>query len=211
MLRITALLALVAALGAVDHAKFRTCQQTGFCRRHRGTELPHPYVVAPGSLVIDGGSGEVTGTLHGGPFGVSLSLRLIAYDCGAARLRITEAHPLNGPRWEPNDILESGLTPAPLKLVDASALGAAHPLRPALSAGDAVAYSFDAAPGAVVAITYHPFKAVLYIGDQPAVTLNPTGKVRAADAPTPPRWCTDPLRRSQNMIVHARTRFAVLL
>ena len=39
---------------AVDHAKFRTCQQTGFCRRHLKSDKPHPYVVAPNSLTLDG-------------------------------------------------------------------------------------------------------------------------------------------------------------
>ena len=169
-LRLLALLALLSNVRSVDHAKFRTCQQTGFCRRHRGTEKPHAYVVAPGSLAVDSTSGEVTGTLHGGPFGVWLALRLIAYDCGAARLRITEANPLHGPRWEPTDILEADLKPTPLKLVAAADLSASHPLQADVAAGKALAYKFDAAPGAIVAISYHPFKAVLFVGDAPAST-----------------------------------------
>ena len=186
LLRVCLLLGLFAASEQVDHAKFRTCAQTGFCRRHRVSELPHPYVVAPGSLAVDGSSGEVTGTLHGGPFGVSLSLRLIAYDSGAARLRITESNPLHGPRWEPDDILEAGLKTTPLKAVGAAELDTAHPLREALSSGATVAYSFAAAADSIVAITYHPFKVVLYHGDAPAITLNPAGKVR--------RMCTRPRR-----------------
>ncbi len=159
---------------AVDHAKFRTCQQTGFCRRHLKSDKPHPYVVAPNSLTLDG-SGEVTGKLHGGPFGVSLSLRLIAYSCGAARLRITETNPLNGPRWEPTDILEAGLAAVPLTEVTAASLGASHPLHADVTSGAVSAYGFGA-EGAVVAITYHPFKAVVYLGEVSVMTLNPQGK-----------------------------------
>ena len=58
----------------------------------------------------------MTGQLHGGPFGVPLTLRLLAYTCGVARLRITETNPLHGPRWEPTDILEEGLEGALLRV-----------------------------------------------------------------------------------------------
>ena len=121
------------------------------------------------------GSGEVTGKLHGSPFGVSLSLRLIAYSCGAARLRITETNPLNGPRWSPTDILEAGLAAVPLTEVTAASLGASHPLHADVTSGAVSAYGFGA-EGAVVAITYHPFKAVVYLGEVSVMTLNPQGK-----------------------------------
>ena len=175
------LFALLAALlpiaAGVDHAKFRTCQQTGFCRRHRVSELPHPYVVAPGSLKLDS-SGAVMGALHGGPFGVSLTLTLVAYGCGAARLRITETQPLHGARWEPTDILETDLQPVPLSPVEPGALGAAHPLHGAVSSGSAAAYAFGT-EGAIVAVTYHPFKAELYLGDHAAITRGTKRVARA--------------------------------
>ena len=101
-------LSLLAAASAVDHAKFRTCQQTGFCRRHRASQVHRPYVVAPNSLQVDA-AGTVEGQLHGGPFGVSLTLKLLGYADGLARLRVTETNPLHGPRWEPDDILEKDL------------------------------------------------------------------------------------------------------
>ena len=117
----SAVVLLLSSAFAVDHAKFRTCQQTGFCRRHRTDEKPHPYVVAPNSLALDAATGAVSGKLHGGPFGVSLTLTLLAYSSGVARLRVTETAPLHGPRWEPTDILESGLATAPLRPLDSAA------------------------------------------------------------------------------------------
>jgi hypothetical protein len=35
VLRLAALAAALAAVAAVDRSKFRTCDQAGFCRRHR--------------------------------------------------------------------------------------------------------------------------------------------------------------------------------
>ena len=106
---------------AVDHSKFRTCAKTGFCRRRRNPEKHHGYVVAPTSLSLST-AGTVTGTLHGGEFGVSLTLTLQAYASGASRLRITETNPLHGPRWEPNDILEPELLTTPLRSVGVAEL-----------------------------------------------------------------------------------------
>ena len=96
-LRRALLLLLGAAAVGVDHAKFRTCQQTGFCRRRRTADTHHPYVVAPGSLSLDAATGAVRGRLHGGPFGVSLTLDVLAYVGGTARLRValSAAHTLD--------------------------------------------------------------------------------------------------------------------
>ena len=115
------LLAFVAVLGvasAVDHAKFRTCSQTGFCRRRRNAEIARGYVVAPSS--VSTASGAVNAQLHGGPFGVALSLSLQAYASGSVRVRVVETNPLHGARWEPSDILEKDIAPAPLKAITAA-------------------------------------------------------------------------------------------
>ena len=157
----------------VDHAKFRTCQQTGFCRRRRSVAHHHPYVVAPNSLTVDA-SGAVQGKLHGGPYGVSLTLDVLAYASGVARLRVTETTPLHGPRWEPKDILEQTIETAPLRAVSAPELGTAHPVHAAVAAGEAVAYAFG--DDAVLAIQLHPFQASLYLAGVKAISLNPDGK-----------------------------------
>ena len=143
--------------------------------RVRGT---HPYLVAPNSLSVSQWSGDVTAKLHGGPFGVSLNLQLIAYTCGVVRMRIVETAPLHGPRWEPQDILESSMKTAPLRLMDAAALGTSHALHGAVSASEATAYAFttEGTSEAIIAIYHQPFKAQLYVGDAAAVTINPAGK-----------------------------------
>ncbi len=178
----------IAHIGlAVDHGKFRTCAKTGFCRRRRNADTHHGYVVAPNSLSLSADGGALTGTLHGGEFGVSLTLTLQAYASGASRLRITETHPLHGPRWEPNDILEPELPVTPLRAVDAAELEG-HPLQAAAAAKEVAVYAYAAdtsasvppssaaAEDALIAIQLHPFKAMLYRGATAAVTLNPGGR-----------------------------------
>ena len=172
---------------AVDHSKFRTCAKTGFCRRRRNPEKHHGYVVAPTSLSLST-AGTVTGTLHGGEFGVSLTLTLQAYASGASRLRITETNPLHGPRWEPNDILEPELLTTPLRSVGVAELEG-HPLEAAAAAKEVAVYAYahevpnTASPSAaaaedvLIAIQLHPFKATLYRGSTAALTLNPGGRL----------------------------------
>ena len=92
----------------VDHSKFRTCQQTNFCVRKRTAEPGRAYLVGPQSVSLT--SNVLSAELHGGPWGVPLTLQLFAYDTGVARMRITETRPLHGPRWEPDDILLDQVT-----------------------------------------------------------------------------------------------------
>jgi alpha 1,3-glucosidase len=173
-----ALIALCVPAAAVDHAKFRTCDKTAFCRRHRGAEATRPWVVAPGSAVLDA-SGRVSAQLHGGPSGVPLTLELLGYQSGTFRLRITETKPLHGPRWEPNDIL---VDPAAAKMValDASSPAVPDSLRQAVSSGNALAYGLELsdpldAP-AVLALHLHPFRAELHVAGERVLELNPSGK-----------------------------------
>lgn len=173
-----ALIALCFPAAAVDHAKFRTCDKTSFCRRHRGAEAARPWVVAPGSAVLDA-SGRVSAQLHGGPSGVPLTLELLGYQSGAFRLRVTETKPLHGARWEPDDIL---IDPEPAKMValDASSPAVPDSLRAAVSSGSALVYGLELsepsdAP-AVLALHLHPFRAELHVAGERVVELNPSGK-----------------------------------
>lgn len=172
------LLVLCAPAASVDHAKFRTCDKTSFCRRHRKADATRPWLVAPGTAALDA-AGKLSAQLHGGPFGVPLTLVLQGYASGSFRLRITETKPLHGPRWEPDDILMDPVA-APLVLLDAAGAAVPEPLRAALSAGDAVAYILKlpdgSAPSAILALHLHPFRAALHVAGEAVVELNPGGK-----------------------------------
>lgn len=107
-------LALLGAL-AVDRSKFRTCKDTGFCRRHRDRE-PWTYTVDPASVRMD--AGVVTAQIVGGPEGSpALDLQISVTTAGAPRVRVTEPFK----RWEADDILlEAATTPVPVNLLGAS-------------------------------------------------------------------------------------------
>ncbi|KAL1504554.1 hypothetical protein AB1Y20_010954 [Prymnesium parvum] len=179
------LLALLLALSptpsaAVDHAKFRTCAKTGFCRRHRDAPPSRAFLIAPASLQLTP-HGVLAAQLHGGPFGVPLNLTLEAYSCGVLRLRAVEASPLHGARWEAEDLLEPSLRPAALTPIDADEAAAllppgASPLA-ALRAGSARAYGLSSGGGAVALVHLHPFSLELWQHGARSLHVNPAGKL----------------------------------
>lgn len=85
---------LLVIVSAVDRSKFRTCADTGFCRRHR--------LLTPGvaKFVLDASS--VNLSPNGiqarilGPSSSSLFLNVDVYNGGTARVRISEQRP----RWK---------------------------------------------------------------------------------------------------------------
>jgi len=169
---------LFAAASAVDHAKFRTCEKTSFCRRHRKAEAARQFLIPPGSASVDS-SGRVSAQLHGGPHGVPLTLELAGFESGAFRLRLTETKPLHGPRWEPDDILMDPPS-AQLVALEASAAAVPEALRPSVASGEASVYALRRSDGSdgpgVVSLQLHPFRAALHVAGEPVVELNPEGK-----------------------------------
>ena len=98
-LRVLALAALLACgAEAVDRSKFRTCQDAGFCRRHRSKTAEPEFRVLPATVAEAGGL--LAATLHGAAAGAPhFALSLEAFDSGAARLRVLEQNDMT-PRWE---------------------------------------------------------------------------------------------------------------
>ena len=164
-------MALVA--NAVDRSKFRSCADTGFCRRHRGVGSP------PNSYKLDMGSMTQTdGQLLGKVVAGAISLKLLISVCkgGAVRVRITE----DEDRWQPPDILlpeglEKGpyallpegdaALPAALRALPASSLLALHfnHLPRATLETDSDATALDALDGpSILAVHANPLKFELY-------------------------------------------------
>jgi len=83
---------------AVDRSKFRTCSQTGFCKRSRAMQPGiSPYQVDPSTQHISGARLEVLVTNTA--TGVKYKLELGGQVDSTFRLRMTEAYPLK-PRFE---------------------------------------------------------------------------------------------------------------
>jgi alpha 1,3-glucosidase len=172
-----AVVCLLVATEAVDRSKFRTCQQTSFCRRWRNTnDRGRPYLV--GSKTVQEGEGRVNAELHGGPSNVQLSLDIRFYTSGASRVRIEEKAPLNGKRWEPNDIvMEHNLQPAAFR-----SLAAGDPALPAALAtanlDNYLVYAFAGETSketSVLAVQKSPFNLELFVEGRSAVQANKRG------------------------------------
>jgi hypothetical protein len=129
---------LVVVVLGVDRSKFRTCQDTGFCRRHRGATGPLPGSDAAYKLDIESVR-QADGQLFGKVVAGALSLKLLISVCrgGAVRVKITEEED----RWAPAELLTheglaageftllpagDGALPTALQSLPASSLLALH-------------------------------------------------------------------------------------
>ena len=130
---------LLAAANAVDRSKFRSCGDTGFCRRHRGVPPGQSYRLDVGSITQS--NGQLLGQVVAGA--VSLKLLISVCKGGAVRVRITE----DEDRWQPPDILlPGGLETGPYTLLSAGDAALPESLR-ALPASALVAMHFNHLPG----------------------------------------------------------------
>ncbi len=93
-----ALVALLGSAGAVDRSKFRTCNDAGFCKRHRGKTAEPEMRIREGSVQLDAGKSVLTAAVDvvGAPH---LDLTVAFYESGIARMRLAETDG-KGPRWE---------------------------------------------------------------------------------------------------------------
>ena len=81
------LLLSVSVVESVDRSKFRTCKDTGFCRRHRGS-VPPKFKVLRSSVASHGLDG-LTAILQGEQLdSPPLKLTVKFYDTGVARLQV---------------------------------------------------------------------------------------------------------------------------
>ncbi|CAH1791374.1 unnamed protein product [Owenia fusiformis] len=92
------LLTLSLSTIAVDRGNFKTCDQSGFCKRQRATEPnKSPYVAVLSSINIQ--PTQLSVQLLNKNTNVRLNLQVIAIKGNIARLRVTETNPLK-PRYE---------------------------------------------------------------------------------------------------------------
>jgi Glycosyl hydrolases family 31/Galactose mutarotase-like len=84
---------------AVDRSKFRTCNDAGFCKRHRSKAAEPEVRIREGTVSLDAGSSKLKAVVDvvGAPH---LELAVHFYDSGIARIRLTESDTSKPPRWE---------------------------------------------------------------------------------------------------------------
>lgn len=101
-MRVVFLAALLSAVAAVDRSKFRTCKDTGFCRRHRApAPAPPKFKVLRDSVAshgLDGISAILQGEQLESP---PLKLTIKFYDSGVARIQVVLIKILFSPKHLP--------------------------------------------------------------------------------------------------------------
>jgi alpha 1,3-glucosidase len=185
-LRLLLACCLLAALGSVrgvDRSKFRTCEKTGFCRRHRLSSPPPasgstdaPFKVDRSSVAYSASTGSITAKIHSIGHQQQEPSSPLLLQCqllvgGVLRLRVTEDYSGSysdwSPRWEVplgDVLLVEGLHPAlgvvELTPSEASDLG-----------GDVGLKWGDVS----TSISLDPFRVSVYVGGRLAVSANGQG------------------------------------
>jgi len=101
---------LTTASFAVDQTKFRTCSQTGFCKRHRSHTPVNTYTIAPATITpVPTAPNTYHTRLHPSISSLhpSLLLTIAPLATGAFNVRVVEDNTVT-PRWESKDIVVDG-------------------------------------------------------------------------------------------------------
>ena len=157
-----ALVALLAAIRpelaeSVDRSKFRTCGNTGFCKRYR-SHKPSSHFHVDVSTLNRKNPNRVTAILSGGPHeSVPLDLSIIFYASGVSRVRVTEAKT----RWQPPDVILEEQMPL-----------TTYTYRE--GEGHITFFYAKGSPGGAKAVRlhYNPFKVDMLIDDEVVMTAN---------------------------------------
>eukprot|EP01035_Chromulina_nebulosa_P018695 gene18695-24452_t len=166
----TSLLILLTVLNivlSVDRSKFRTCADTGFCKRYRyKTSNSNEQFSLDSSTISLSPEGWLSGSVNTGESTNQLKLSIVASLTGAIRVRIVE----NLPRWQPDDILLSdGLVSQPLSAISTG--DSRLPL--ALSKLSSNSYLALAANEDIVVVVHlSPLKIELYRGQNDIHSLS---------------------------------------
>ncbi|GFY77929.1 neutral alpha-glucosidase AB [Trichonephila inaurata madagascariensis] len=143
----------------VDRSLFKTCEQSGFCKRHRATEpRQSPYYLEMSSFKIY--PTRLEGVIINSQNGVMLKLDLVALQNNMFQLKASELNPIR-PRYEAREALVGELEEANLEVISQDS--------------DKIVVGFG--PNKVV-LNGSPFRADVYTGDQLLVSANARGLMK---------------------------------
>ena len=139
LVALTVLLSVMRQTEGVDRSKFRTCADTGFCRRHRGDSFkPSSYSLDVDS-VTQTSEGHLAGKIKDGDAETALSLLVSVVGEGAIRVKISE----DAMRYAPNTLLlPEAHKPKTFRIVKSGDASLPSALR-GLPHAELIAISFD--------------------------------------------------------------------
>lgn len=159
---------IVTTIG-VNKDNFKTCQQSGFCKRHRAvTPGQSPYVVLPETINIQ--TTAVNLQILNTANNVKLTLELSGLERNTARIKVNEAEPIKQ-RYEipVGDVLLEEPKRQGLKQIEKTD----HMLTLGLEKNKIV-------------ISYKPFRIDFYTEDEPVVSINAQGLLKFEHYQTKP-------------------------
>ncbi|KAG1665345.1 Neutral alpha-glucosidase AB [Nymphon striatum] len=149
-------ISLISSIGSVDRNNFKTCDQSGFCRRNRKiVARESSYVLQKDTIKTEPSyfSGEILNTQNN----VVLKLEFFSLANNTGRLKINEKNPIKA-RYEVKESLVSELKYDSLSVKE--------------TGSNTVTYSFG---DNQVIVNYQPFRMDFYSGEEVVLTFNSRG------------------------------------
>ncbi|XP_056021403.1 neutral alpha-glucosidase AB-like isoform X2 [Ostrea edulis] len=146
---------------SVNRDNFKTCDQSGFCKRHRNVQPGNsPYVVLADSLKIT--DSQISVHLLNSKTNVRLGLDLYGLQGNTARVKINELEPLK-PRYEipVGDVLIGEPKQQNLKVLDRGS--------------GSVTLGLEKSK---IVLSYSPFRVDFISGEEPLVSINSQGLLK---------------------------------
>uniref|UniRef100_A0A8W8IBF8 Neutral alpha-glucosidase AB n=1 Tax=Magallana gigas TaxID=29159 RepID=A0A8W8IBF8_MAGGI len=154
-------LLLIVQVHSVNRDNFKTCDQSGFCKRHRSMQPGNsPYIVLMDSLKIS--SSQISVQLLNTKTNVRLVLDLYGLQGNTARVKINELEPLK-PRYEipVGDVLIGEPKQQDLKVLDKGA--------------GSITLGLE---DNKIVVSYSPFRIDFIAGEEPVVSINAQGLLK---------------------------------
>ncbi|VDD96339.1 unnamed protein product, partial [Enterobius vermicularis] len=139
---------------AVDRSNFKTCSQSGFCKRQRSTAQRPEYEVVPETVMRNASAviAELRSRIN--------TLRMVIVSLADSTIRVVIDEPEGSlrPRYQPLDVLQNGTN---LKTEDFKYFKK-----------EASMVTFVLENGAQVMVAFKPFQILVYINGEVVVGLN---------------------------------------
>ncbi|XP_065942611.1 neutral alpha-glucosidase AB isoform X2 [Magallana gigas] len=164
-------LLLIVQVHSVNRDNFKTCDQSGFCKRHRSMQPGNsPYIVLMDSLKIS--SSQISVQLLNTKTNVRLVLDLYGLQGNTARVKINELEPLK-PRYEipVGDVLIGEPKQQDLKVLDKGA--------------GSITLGLE---DNKIVVSYSPFRIDFVAGEEPVVSINAQGLLKFEHFRKKPGW-----------------------
>ncbi|XP_029842481.2 neutral alpha-glucosidase AB isoform X2 [Ixodes scapularis] len=160
MFKLLVLFVVLGHVSLVDRSNFKTCNDSGFCKRNRNMKPGEsPYQVQLSTIKVLGG--RVEADVVNSRNGVVLRLQLIALEEGVLRMRLDEPN-AQVARFEPKEALADNIREDSIKL----------------TGQDAQSFSVAFGGGNRAVVHASPFSVEVYSGDQLVIVANARGLMR---------------------------------